>query len=379
MDDKSMWRTVIAAVAITTVGSLYFYNQYKNEHASSLGRPQNEQVAPQTEGRPLVFSGNVLPFTIIEAVRNYTNPSVPDAQISVMIEDGGRMEDWAATAAYLARLATKNGAVTGKVRIFLNNPWGDRAPTEYKNLADAYFDLRPEGERVGSGFDVFPATEIAPWPLMVYDEYVNELADAIPTGLSDNALERLNKKQEEVARKFVVNRYHLPSSWQYQPKSTYMLSQDSIDGRRIGITTIENKNDVNSAEACLQSDNGTDLVRGCIRSGDFSYILPDEKRRPPINFNARNLIASDISSSDSCESFIKFIDMHKNLSPADTSHNNVFLGTLMFSAHIDADTIGNDYPRLLIGFLAQCHANPKLDITSAMRLAAEKAGMSIQE
>ncbi|MFS8368243.1 hypothetical protein ACJRO0_12210 [Acetobacter oryzifermentans] len=379
MDDKSMWRVVIAAVAITTVGGLYFYNQYKNGQPNLLNASQNEQVAPQHEGEPLIFSGNILPFTIIEAVRNYTNPSVPDAQISVMIEESGHMEDWAATAAYLVRLAEKNGAITGKVRVFLNNPWGDRSPTEYKNLADAYFDLRPEGERVGSGFDVFVAQEIAPKPLIAYDEYVNELAGAIPTGLSNEALDRLNKKQEEMARQFVVNRYQLPSSWQYQSKNTYMLSQDSIDGKHIGIVAIESKNDVNNMQDCLQSNNGTDLVRGCIRSGEFSYILPDEKRRPPINFKAHNLIASDITTSDTCENFIKFVDMHKKLSPADTSHNNVFLGTLIFSARVDADTIGNNYPRLLIGFLAQCHENPKLDITSAMRLAAEKAGMSIQE
>ncbi len=86
------------------------------------------------------YTGKVLPFEIIAAIRNYgiTKGGILPAQVAISVE-GGTQADWLATAAYVAEQSIINDVTFSEVEVYAPSPWGDKPPQSGKQLAKAYY------------------------------------------------------------------------------------------------------------------------------------------------------------------------------------------------------------------------------------------------
>lgn len=349
------------------------------EEASS-GTSENaskDAFSPQSGFRadaPLI-SGNVLPFTLIQATRNVGMKSGPDAYVSVMV-NGGSRGDWAATAAYLGQAIMNSDAETGKVDVSIDNPWGDRSPTEYKTLASVFINKHPHPEDIGSGFDVLLADKIAPMSLIEADEYENELAETLPSQVSDAELSKLEARNDKKAKAYIIKKYKLPKSWHEPTINPYGLVGDSISGERVQIDGISPQVDKQQIIKCLHSNEGAPLVKGCLAHDDFPYIIPDDQRRAAPNNNASDILMADIEPKDKCSVLTRFIHQHKPSNDKDKFGNNLFFVSLMLSAGLSQEQIKGEYMDLLVGMITGCKQNPDMSIQDSMKDAAQRFGLS---
>lgn len=171
MANKTGLKKGIGWGLLVMFGGMFLYNlgSHSDSPASSPAGNGDAPLSPNSvlSTAPLdpVITGHVLPFKIVQAVRNYSFKGGPQAQISVMV-DGGERSDWAATGTSIARAAMRSDVTSATVRVIQDNPWGDAPPTEYKSLADVYVDPSLKDNKSNSGFDVILADKMAPMELM---------------------------------------------------------------------------------------------------------------------------------------------------------------------------------------------------------------------
>ncbi|GCE85166.1 hypothetical protein [Komagataeibacter diospyri] len=383
MADKAGWKKGAGWCLLGTVGVLFLYNlgahQDGNHPASAPAAvpSASNDIMSQTPLDP-VLSGRVLPFKIVQAVRNYSFKDGPQAQISVMV-DGGEKADWAATGASIARVAMRDGVTSATVRVVRDNPWVDMPPTEYKSLADVYVDPNIKDGKSNSGFDVVLANEMAPVSLIEYDELDNELSTSTPTSASDTERDKKSQSDADRARRYVIKKYKLPAKWSIPEINPYGTTGDAIDGNRIAAVAIDDDQDLARIQQCMTSDDGTPILKGCLADRDnLPYILPSSERRPPINYRASNLLMSDMETSDPCQAFVRFIETHRATGKDDQRRNALFMAAIIVSAKISPTLKTDQYEELMGGLMLTCSSNPHMKISDAARDAAERLGLPLQ-
>lgn len=219
------------------------------------------------------YTGKVLPFQIISAIRNYgiTNGGILPAQVVISVEDGTQA-DWLATAAYVAEKSIVNDVTFSTVDVFVPNPWGDKPPQGKKRLAKAYY----------SG----PNPSRSPWPdkpwLITAQGHAPSLADIefdvladkflgeLPPSDDDSSFNKANAK----ATRLIVKKYHLAKNWKPDAHLSAMDPQavQITDRNRIVISDSDSAaGSLQRLRDCLSSNEGR-MWRGCQdASKDYSF------------------------------------------------------------------------------------------------------------
>lgn len=382
MADKPVWKKVAGWGLLGTVGVLFLCNlatSHDDNHPSPV--PATPTISDNDlTSTPLnpVFSGHVLPFKIVEAVRNYAFKDGPQAQITVMV-DGGEKADWAATGATIARTVMRDGVSSATVRVFRDNPWSDRSPTEYKSLAIVYVDPNLKNDASNSGFDVILANAMAPLNLVEYDELDNELGMSTSSSSPDAQKDKKYELDAEKARRYVIKKYKLSATWKPPEINPFGTTGDAVDGNKIAAVSIDDDGGLQRIQQCMASDAGTSMIKGCLADKDQPYILTADERRPKIDYRAPNLLMSDMEPSDPCQAFIKFSETHRNPSKNDSNDNTVFLATILLAAKIPSDLQPSQYEDVTLGVFMTCKNNPHMKIVDAARDAAGRLNIPFQE
>lgn len=223
-----------------------------------LGLPLSAAALAQT------YTGKVLPFEIIVAVRNYNlnrNGMLP-AQVSISVQ-GGTQADWLATAAYVAEKAIVNDVTFSEVTVFVPSPWGDRAPQARKRLAQAYYSgpdpsLSPWPDKP---WLVMAQGHAASLPDVEYGELADKLLGEEPPSDDDSASNAADAK----AIRLLVRKYHLPKRWKPDEQLDAMdpKAVQVEDRRQIVVSDSDDAEaSIEELRACLSSDEGIGF-RGC--------------------------------------------------------------------------------------------------------------------
>ncbi len=231
-------------------------------------------ASPAAAAPVKTYTGRVLPFEIIAAIRNYgvTKGGILPAQVAISVM-GGTQADWLATAAYVAEKSIVNDVTFSQVDIFVPNPWGDKAPQGKKRLAQAYY----------AGLN--PAR--SPWPdqpwLIMAQGHAPTLADVELDMLADKLLseeppsddDSASDAADAKASRLLIKKYLLPQDW----KPDEHL--DALDPMAVQVTDrsqiqISNSDDAEASieqlRKCLSRDDNSDLWRGC-QDASKDYIF----------------------------------------------------------------------------------------------------------
>lgn len=227
-------------------------------------------LLPAAADAPKTFTGKVLPFQIIAAVRNYgiSKGGILPAQVAISVQ-GGTQADWLATAAYVAEKSIVNDVTFAEVGVFVSSPWGDLPPQRVKQIAKAYYS-GPDPKR--------SAWPDEPW-LVMAQSHAPTLADVEFEELTGKLLEEDGPSDdpdkqtdaiEAKATRMLVKKYHLPKTW--KPDEHV----GAMDGKAV---QVKDRNqikvsDSDDAEAsieklrdCLSSDDGQ-MWKGCQDSSE---------------------------------------------------------------------------------------------------------------
>ena len=237
---------VICFLELSSEPSLY------NKSASSSVSYSNLQDAD-------ALKGHGLPFSIILAIRNFGFPrDMLPAMIAVSV-DGGVPADWMATGIYVAEHSIINGVVAAKVEVYVSNPWGDMPPTRNKQLADVTYAPDPKHSPWGGGnvWLIMPAAKAGTMAEIEFDKLVADFT----SNKTVDPKERLAVADEK-ARSLTIKKYELSPNWRaseglgltggiYQREKISVLEGPDING---SLTALN---------ACLNSNGGSDIFRGC--------------------------------------------------------------------------------------------------------------------
>lgn len=220
------------------------------------------------------YTGRVLPFEFIVAIRNYgvTKGGILPAQVAISVK-GGTQADWLATAAYVAEKSIINDITFSQVDIFVPNPWGDKPPQGKKRLARAYY-AGPDPAR-----SPWPDQ---PWLIMAqghaptladveFDVLADKLVSEEPPSDDDSASDAADAK----ATRLLIKKYRLPQGWK---PDEHLDAMDPMAVQVTGRSQIK-ISDSDDAEAaieqlrdCLSRDDNSDLWRGCQdASKDYTF------------------------------------------------------------------------------------------------------------
>ena len=221
-------------------------------------------TTPAMADTPKTYTGKVLPFEIITAIRNYgiTKGGILPAQVAISVE-GGTQADWLATAAYVAEKSIINDVTFSEVDIFVPNPWGDKAPQGKKRLAKAYYS-GPDPSR-----SAWPDQQ---WLIMAqghaptladveFDVLADKLLGEEPPSDDDSASDAADAK----ATRLLIRKYHLPKTWKPDEHLGAMDPQavQITDRSQIKISDSDDAEaSIEKLRNCLSSDEGQ-LWRGC--------------------------------------------------------------------------------------------------------------------
>ena len=210
------------------------------------------------------ITGKVLPFQIISAVRNHAyKDGMVEAAVSVSVE-GGRPQDWIATAAYVAEHSMVADATFNTTEVYFPNPWGDMPPQHVKLLAKAYYAPDPTHSPWQEKWAIIGADHAPTLADVEYDKLSNDLIED-PDKVPDPD-KRLNRAAA-AARKAVIAKYGLPPSW--QPTVDLGLDGQEHDGDHVhveGADADEVAASLAALSKCLTSDNGNMFLMGCPRN-----------------------------------------------------------------------------------------------------------------
>lgn len=253
------------------------HDELQQVAAAPKAKEHTEQAEQSREceenGGCKTYTGQVLPFTVIRAIRNESfKDGIIAAQVSVSIE-GGTQADWAATAAYVAEQTIINNVTFSTVEVYVPNPWGDFPPTATKTLAKAYY----------SG----PDPKRSPWPDEQWAVFVSNragtLADIEFEELSGALLEKfgskiddpneLSNKADAEARRLIIRKYHLSNNW--QPSILIGPGGDRIARYQIHVTITEGLDkSISALHECLSRTSPGPLFRGCMPVKiDYEFVL----------------------------------------------------------------------------------------------------------
>ena len=228
-------------------------------------------LAPAVADEQRTFRGNVLPFEIITAIRNYGFKDGPAAMVSVSV-DGGNTGDWLATATYVAEQSIVGDVTFATVDVFVKSPWGDLPPQGVKRLAKAYFS-GPDPSKSPWPDEPWSLTAAGHAPSLPDVEYV-ELQEKL-TSQSDpgNESDEAEARREEKGRVMIVRKYHLPASWK-PDEHLGSLDFETVQATREQITVVDTQAaaaSIAGLKDCL-SQSGTTLFRGCQdRSENYAF------------------------------------------------------------------------------------------------------------
>ena len=221
-------------------------------------------VVPAAAAGPAVYTGKVLPFEIIAAVRNYgiTKGGILPAQVAISVK-GGTTADWLATAAYVAEKSIVNDVTFAQVDVFVPNPWGDKAPQGKKRLAQAYY-AGPDPKRSAWPDEPWMVTAQGHAPTLAdveFDVLADKLLGEEPPSDDDSASDAADAK----AIRLLVKKYHLPKTWKpdeqlgaRDPKAVLVKDRNQI----VVSSSDEAEASIEQLRACLSKDEGK-MWRGC--------------------------------------------------------------------------------------------------------------------
>ena len=208
-------------------------------------------------------TGRVLPFQIISAVRNHAyKDDMVEAAVSVSVE-GGKPEDWIATAVYVAEHSLVADATFNTTEVYFPNPWGDMPPQHVKLLAKAYYAPNPTRSPWQEKWAIIAADRPPTLPDVEYDKLSNDLIE--DPNKVPNPEKRLDRAAA-AARKAVIAKYGLPRSW--QPTTDLGLDGQEHDGDHVhveGADSEEVTESLTRLDKCLNSDAGNVFLMGCPR------------------------------------------------------------------------------------------------------------------
>lgn len=221
-------------------------------------------VVPAAAAGPAVYTGKVLPFEIIAAVRNYgiTKGGILPAQVAISVK-GGTTADWLATAAYVAEKSIVNDVTFAQIDVFVPSPWGDKAPQGKKRLAQAYY-AGPDPKRSPWPDEPWMVTAQGHAPTLADVEF-DVLADKIlgeePPSDDDSASDAADAK----ATRLLIRKYHLPKTW--KPDEQLGSSDPKVvmvkDRKQIVVSSSDDAEaSIEQLRACLSKDDG-EMWRGC--------------------------------------------------------------------------------------------------------------------
>ncbi len=233
--------------------------------ASLLALLVTLSAAPAVAGPAKTYTGKVLPFEIIAAIRNYgiTKGGILPAQVAISVQ-GGTQADWLATAAYVAEKSIVNDVTFSQVDIFVPNPWGDKAPQGKKRLAQAYY--------AGPDPTKSPWPD-APWLIMAqghaptladveFDVLADKLLSEEPPSDDDSASDAADAK----ATRLLIKKYHLPKDWKPDEhlSASDPLAVNIINRGQIKISDSDDaESSIEHLRDCLSKNDNADLWRGC--------------------------------------------------------------------------------------------------------------------
>lgn len=218
-------------------------------------------IAEPEKYDPDALSGQVLPFQVVSAIRNFGfGKDNLMAQISISVEGGGP-SDWMATGIYVAEHSIVNGAKRSEVEVITPNPWADWPPMHAKWLARV--DCDPDAAIPG-GWNWFiesasTAGTIADIDFdIIVDDQIGILSDKVgnPDNLGDRAV--------AAARKIIIKKYNLPKNWHDRDLDL------GLTGRVYARTSLRissaegGKNSLTQLLTCLRRDDGA-VLKGCRR------------------------------------------------------------------------------------------------------------------
>jgi hypothetical protein len=201
--------------------------------------------------------GNVLPFTVIRAIRNYAfKDGMVEAAVSISLK-GGEPADWMATAVYVAEHSVVRDVTFVTVEVFVPNPWDDFPPQGHKILAKVYYAPNPARSPWKQQWSIFSATKAATLADIEYDKLSNDLIDDTP----DPDLRM--RKAENAAKRVVVQKYSLPGTW--KPADDLGLDGHQHDREHVHIAPMSGiDSSMSVLQDCLTKNSGSSLFRGCV-------------------------------------------------------------------------------------------------------------------
>ena len=225
---------------------------------------------------PQTFTGKVLPFEIIAAVRNYgiTKGGVLPAQVAISVQ-GGTQADWLATAAYVAEKSIVNDVTFSEVGIYVPSPWGDKPPQRVKQIAKVYY-AGPDPKRSPWPDEPWLITAQGHAPSLPEVEFEELAGDLIGKAGPSEDPDKMTDKAEAQARRLIVKKYHLPKTWKPDEHVGAMDSKAVQVSQRDQVKV----SDAGDAEAsierlreCLSKDDGQ-MWRGCQDTSEEYRFAP---------------------------------------------------------------------------------------------------------
>lgn len=229
---------------------------------------------PAAADAPNTYTGKVLPFEIIAAIRNYgiTKGGILPAQVAISVE-GGTQADWLATAVYVAEKSIVDDVTFAEVEVYAPSPWGDKPPQSGKQLAKAYY-AGPDPKR-------------SPWPdepwLITAQGHAPALPDIEFAALADKLLgeeppsddpDKASDAADVQATRLLIKKYRLPKTWKpdehlgaMDPKAVQVNRRDQV----VVSDSDDAEASIEQLRECLIKDDGQ-MFKGCQdRSEDYRF------------------------------------------------------------------------------------------------------------
>jgi len=223
-------------------------------------------VSPVAADTAKTYTGKVLPFEIIAAVRNYgiTKGGILPAQVAISVK-GGSQADWLATAVYVAEKSIVNDVTFSQVGVYVPSPWGDKPPQGGKQLAKVYYSGPDPGRSPWPDEQwLITAQGHAPaLPDVEFDALTGQLMDE--AGPGDDP-DKTSDEADAKAIRLLIKKYHLPKDWKpdgelgaNDPKGVMIKDRGQIiisdsDDAEASIEKLRN---------CLSEGDNRELWRGC--------------------------------------------------------------------------------------------------------------------
>jgi len=253
--------------------------------AAPKAKEHTEQVEQSRDceetGGCKTYTGRVLPFAVIRAIRNESfEDGMIAAQVAISVE-GGTQADWAATAAYVAEQSIINNVTFSTVEVYVPNPWGDFPPTATKTLAKAYYS-GPDPKRSpwpDEQWAVFVSNRAGTLADIEFDELSGALLEKFASKIDDP--DELSNKAGAEARRLIIRKYHLTNKW--QPSIQIGVSGDRIARHQIHVTSTEGlEKSVAALHECLSRTSPGPLFRGCMPVKiDYEFVFANATGKWP--------------------------------------------------------------------------------------------------